>query len=147
MGGDDNGTTVFLAQHLIKELAALCIKAEIGFVEKHDFAAGSYGKDESHRRLLPAGQGRIGLGRYVEANQQLIETLLIPTRPARLTNDAQLSDAPGIRQWVINPHQNNPVKDRLLVKGLFPEDRNTARLDLASDFAQERGFANAVGAN
>lgn len=44
-------------------------------------------------------------------------------------------------------HQNNPVKDRLLVKGLFPEDRNTARLDLASDFAQERGLANAIGAN
>lgn len=136
MSGDDDGTAVFLAKDLIEQLASLCVEAEIGFVKEHDFAARSNGEDEADRRLLPAGQGRIGLGRYIEANQQLIETLLIPARPARLTNDAQLSDVPGIRQWVINPHQNNPVKDRLFVKGLFPEDRNTARLDLASDFPQ-----------
>ena len=34
MGGNDHGAAVFLSQHLIKELPALCIEAEIGFVEK-----------------------------------------------------------------------------------------------------------------
>ena len=97
MGGNDHGAAVFLTQHLIKELAALCVKAEIGFVEKHDFAARSNGEDEAHRRLLPAGKGRISLGRNIKANQQLIKPLIIPMRPPCLSYDAQLSDAPGIR--------------------------------------------------
>ena len=138
---------MFLTKDLIEKLAALCVEAQIRLVEKHDLAARSNGEDKAHSRLLPAGQGRIGLGRYVEANQQLIEPLLIPMRPARLTNNAQLSDAPGIRQRVINPHQNDSVKDRLLVKGFLAENRNTASLDLSGNLAQERGFANAVGAN
>ena len=36
VGRDNNGPAMFLAQHIVENLALFNVKAEIGFIEKHE---------------------------------------------------------------------------------------------------------------
>ena len=146
MGGHHNRAfALFLPEDLKKALTLIDIEAQVGLIQQHQLAAGSYGEDKAHRGLLTAGQAGVVLLRDRKLRGKFFSPLLVPSLPPRLTNAEELVYVPAIEKRVINAHQDDAIHDLLVVKGTLPKDFQPLRLELACDHAQQRRLAHSIG--